>query len=223
MDVFITNEQDEVEVDLDRLRRVAEIVLDSEDVDPSVEVSLMCVDEETMRSLSKQFLGIDDATDVLAFPIDGEVDEETLDTAPGGRVLSPDEVPQLLGDVVICPSVAKRQAEEYKVPYQEELDMLVVHGLLHLLGYDHGTEDELAEMESRQETLLREVASSEATRRRSLSLTELSPSEGASQDSKGALSQRARSARARQGETGQEIEDVEGEHESGDGGAPRRP
>lgn len=223
MDVFITNEQDEVDVDLDRLRRVAEVVLDSEDVDPSVEVSLMCVDEATMRSLSKQFLGIDDATDVLAFPIDGEVDEETLDTAPGGRVLSPDEAPQLLGDVVICPSVAKRQAEEYKVPYEEELDMLVVHGLLHLLGYDHGTEDELAEMESRQETLLRKVASSEATRRESSSGAEVSPSEGASQHSNGALGETSGSARARRGGAGRDVGDLEDEPESEGGGVPPHP
>jgi len=158
MDVFITNEQDEVEVDTDRLHQVTKIVLESENLDPSTEVSVICVDQSTMRSLNKQFLGIDEPTDVLAFPIDGEVEEESLDSAPGGRVASPDEAPFVLGDVVVCPAVAKRHAEAYNVPYEEEMDMLLVHGLLHLIGYDHATDSDQILMESRQRALLKKVA-----------------------------------------------------------------
>ncbi|MER3396321.1 MAG: rRNA maturation RNase YbeY [Acidimicrobiia bacterium] len=154
VEVFVANEQSDEEIDLERIRMLAEEVLLRQEAPEPTEVSVICVDEASMRSLSQRFLGIDEATDVLAFPIDGEVEEETVETAPGGRVLWPEDGPVLLGDVVICPAVTRRYAEENQKSFQSEIDLVVVHGLLHLLGYDHATKDEEAVMNELQNALL---------------------------------------------------------------------
>ncbi len=121
-----------VEVDNRSGREVAEeaavelarAALAAEGVDEG-ELGLAFVEPEEIRALKREHLGIDEATDVLSFPIDG-------------RGPLPDGVPRQLGDVVICPEVV---GEEWRFP--------LVHGLLHLLGYDHGDE-----MESREQELL---------------------------------------------------------------------
>lgn len=154
VEVFVANEQSDEVLDLDRIRKLAEEVLSSEDAPSGTEVSIICVDEDAMRSLSRRFLGIDESTDVLAFPIDGEMEEETVETAPGGRVIWPEDGPVILGDVVICPAVTRRYAQETRQRFEEEIDLVVVHGLLHLLGYDHATEEEQAVMDERQRSLL---------------------------------------------------------------------
>ncbi len=157
-EVFVANEQSDESIDLDRIRTLAESVLREEKAPPGTEVSVICVDEEAMRSLCRRFLGIDEATDVLAFPIDGELEEETVETGPGGRVVWPEDGPLVLGDVVVCPAVTRLYAQRLKRGFDEELDLVVVHGLLHLLGYDHATDDEQAEMELRQQELLEKFA-----------------------------------------------------------------
>ena len=138
---------------------IAEQVLKAEGVRGSAELSVLFVDEAAMADLTKRFLGKDEATDVLAFPIDE-------DPVPGGR--SPDsggqgpnrldeeshEVPALLGDVVICPAVAIRNAPEHAGSYEDELALLVVHGILHLMGMDHVDDEEAAAMERRERELL---------------------------------------------------------------------
>lgn len=159
MEVFVADEQRDERVDLARIRMLAEDVLASEDSPAGTEVSVICVNEDAMRSLTRRFLGIDEATDVLAFPIDGEMDEETVETAPGGRVVWPDDGPTILGDVVICPAVTRRYAEQAHRKFEDEIDVVVVHGLLHLLGYDHATDEEQAAMDHRQRSLLEKFAS----------------------------------------------------------------
>jgi probable rRNA maturation factor len=121
------------------------------------EVSLLFVDEMTIAELNERFLFREGPTDVLSFPIDDEPER-------GGR--SPDEgttgpteaqgdaVPSLLGDVVICPAVAARNASGKGVAADGELALLVVHGLLHLLGMDHEDEEEAERMEHRERQLL---------------------------------------------------------------------
>jgi probable rRNA maturation factor len=158
-EVFVANEQSDEIVDLERIRMLAEEVLASEDTPPGTEVSVICTDEGSMRSLNSRFLGIDEATDVLAFPIDGELEEETVETAPGGRVIWPDDGPVILGDVVICPAVTRKYAERYQRNFEDEIDLVVVHGLLHLLGYDHATDEEQAAMDERQRSLLEKFSS----------------------------------------------------------------
>ncbi len=139
MDVFVANEQ-EVPVDHDRLSALAAHTLESEDADDSAELSVLFVTSDHMRRLNSHFAGENYATDVLAFPMMEDDDD--------------DEGPAILGDVVVCPSVAQENAAKVGHPLEEELALLVVHGTLHLLGYDHqGTEDK-AEMDTRQQEIL---------------------------------------------------------------------
>ena len=102
-------------VDERAAEEVARVVLAAEGVDDG-ELGITFVDADEMRALKSEHLGIDEATDVLSFPLDGR------DGVPEG-------VPRALGDVVLCPQVV---GEEWRAP--------LVHGLLHLLGYDHGDE-----------------------------------------------------------------------------------
>jgi probable rRNA maturation factor len=123
MAVFIADEQTRP-VDADRLRRLTLHVLTDQRVPPAMEVSILCVDRGAMAELNAAHMSKQGPTDVLAFPIDlpGE-------TAPGE--------PPLLGDVVLCPDVAAEQAAAHNKSLEAELDLLLVHGLLHLLGHDH--------------------------------------------------------------------------------------
>jgi len=129
--VFVADEQDRP-VDVDDLAALARHVLTTRRIPPDMELSVLLVDEETIRGLNRHHLGHDEPTDVLAFPID----------APGE---SAKDGPSVLGDVVLCPAVAERQAGEHGRPMPDELRMLTVHGILHLLGMDHdGPEEERA-------------------------------------------------------------------------------
>jgi probable rRNA maturation factor len=112
-----------VAVDEDAAVAAARRVLAAEGLGDG-ELGLAFVGPEEMRGLKRDHLGIDEATDVLSFPIDGK------DPVPAG-------VPRVLGDVVLCPQIV---GENWRAP--------LVHGLLHLLGYDHGSE-----MEAREEAL----------------------------------------------------------------------
>ncbi len=157
-DVFAADEQAALPVDVDRWARLARAVLAAEGVADDAEVSLLFVDEATIAQLHEQFLGRSGPTDVLAFPIDE-------DAVPSGRF--PDrggpgpgggdaegEVPLLLGDVVICPTVAARNAADHGVEVDDEVALLVVHGLLHLVGMDHEVDAEAEQMERRERELL---------------------------------------------------------------------
>jgi probable rRNA maturation factor len=128
MAVFLADEQD-LEVDGDDLVGLARHVLRERRVPDDMEVSLLLVDEPTIAGLNEAHLGKSGPTDVLAFPID----------QPGE---APPDTPAILGDVVLCPSVAATQAPGYDRSPHGELQLLVVHGLLHLLGMDHADPDE---------------------------------------------------------------------------------
>ena len=134
--------------DLDRLAKLSRFVLDRLRVHPQAELCIKAVDEPTIAALNEQWMEKEGPTDVLAFPMD------ELDTA---RPDDPDPGPALLGDVVLCPAVAVRQAraagrEGWSTT--DELDLLTVHGILHLLGYDHAEPEEHAEMFGLQGELL---------------------------------------------------------------------
>jgi probable rRNA maturation factor len=138
--VTIADEQSRP-VDRARLQRLATHVLDTLDVPVELELSISCVDPARITELNEAHLDGTGATDVLAFPID-----------------SPDDVvagvPGLLGDVVLCPAVAERQAPEHGRTVAGETDLLLVHGILHLLGHDHAEPAERAEMFALTDTLL---------------------------------------------------------------------
>ncbi len=158
VEVFAADEQTAQPVDSLRWVKLAEAVLGHEGVRGEVELSILFVDEGSIADLHKRFLGKDGPTDVLAFPIDEEPAESGRSPDSGGSgpgfSAEPVEAPSLLGDVVICPAVAFRNAPEHAGTYEDELALLVVHGILHLLGMDHEQEDEAEAMEARERQLL---------------------------------------------------------------------
>jgi probable rRNA maturation factor len=156
--VFGADEQSEVAVDVLRWVRLARLVLDEERVPEDAEMSVIFVDEQAMTDLNERFLGGSGPTDVLAFPMDDDV-------APGGRhpdqggrgpgsPSEADDPPTVVGDVVVCPTVAHRQAAEHGHPATDEIALLVVHGVLHLLSYDHADSNETEAMRARERELL---------------------------------------------------------------------
>jgi probable rRNA maturation factor len=159
MSVFASDEQSTIVVDLPRWLRLTRLVLAEERVPEGAEVSLIFVDEEAISDLNGRFLGGDGPTDVLAFPIDDDHIPSGRQPDTGGRgpgtTTEPVDVPMVLGDVVVCPTVAARQAPEHAGTVEAELALLVVHGVLHLLNYDHADERD-AEMMQRRETELLE-------------------------------------------------------------------
>src|SRR3954451_5255626 len=156
--VFGANEQNDVDVDVSRYVRLARLVLEAERVVPDVEMSLLFVDEPTIAELHERFLGYEGPTDVLSFPMDDDLPPAGRQPDQGGRgpgsPADPGDPPSVLGDVVVCPRVANRQAHERGGTLDDELALLVVHGVLHLLNYDHAEPEETAVMRRREEELL---------------------------------------------------------------------
>jgi probable rRNA maturation factor len=156
--VFGADEQHAAPVDVDRWVALAQDVLTAEGVEGDVELSLLFVDEATIAELNARFMDAEGPTDVLAFPIDDPVvagrwpDASTA--GPDRDDPEPGDMPLLLGDVVVCPAVAQRQAPEHASSYDDELALLVVHGVLHVLGHDHAEPDETAVMQARERALL---------------------------------------------------------------------
>jgi probable rRNA maturation factor len=138
--VYLADEQ-ELTIDAEDLLRLARHVLAERQVPDEMELALLLVDRETIAALNAEHLGKDGPTDVLAFPID----------EPGE---SPPEGPAILGDVVLCPAVAHEQAEGLGRTPDDELRLLTVHGILHLLGMDHADPDEEAAMFALTDQLL---------------------------------------------------------------------
>lgn len=140
MPVFLADEQAEP-VDGARLVKLATFTLDALHVPSEMECALLLVDTETIAQLNRDHMGHDGPTDVLAFPID----------EPGESVVGP---PAILGDVVLCPAVAVTQAHANGQSVDDELAMLTVHGILHLLGWDHRDPQEEQAMFGRTAELL---------------------------------------------------------------------
>ncbi|HVN10743.1 MAG TPA: rRNA maturation RNase YbeY [Kineosporiaceae bacterium] len=143
MSVEVNNESG-VEVDEREIVALARHVLARMRVHPQAELSVVLVDEAAMEQLHVQWMDEPGSTDVLSFPMD--------ELRPGAEGEEP--APGLLGDVVLCPQVAARQAQQAGHTTQDELLLLTTHGILHLLGYDHAEPDEEREMFDLQRRLL---------------------------------------------------------------------
>ncbi len=157
IDVFAADEQQAHPVDLARWATMAREVLEARGVKGETEVSLLFVDEDAIAALNEQFLGKSGPTDVLSFPIEDDPvsSGRSPDYGGSGPGADPEEVAlTLLGDVVVCPAVAARNAVEHEVSVDDEVALLVVHGLLHLLGMDHEKEAEAQRMEALERQLL---------------------------------------------------------------------
>ena len=129
----------------ERLQAVVEAALRQED--RTGELALVITDDQGIQELNRDFLGHDAPTDVLSFGT--REDSGPFVTAP--------EAGGYLGDVIVSLPRATAQAAEMGHPLQQELDLLIVHGVLHLLGYDHASEEDKAHMWSRQDAILEEV------------------------------------------------------------------
>lgn len=160
-EVFCADEQRDVTIDLDRWQRLALDVLRAEGVRGLAELAVLFVSEDEMGELNRAFMDADGPTDVLAFPIDAVEAEIVLHGQPPSRgpdraPPDPGDMPLLLGDVVVCPAVAARQAPQHAGTLDDELALLVVHGVLHVLGYDHAEPAERERMQRRERALLEE-------------------------------------------------------------------
>ena len=156
--VLIADRQDDVRVDTQRYRTLVRQVLEAEGVPPGSETALTFVGATEMAQLNEAHMGHAGPTDVLAFP---------LDLAAG--VTAPDRpgpAPALVGDIVVCPAVAAENAAAgagsrpgHDGSVAAEVDLLVVHGVLHLLGMDHAEPAEAAAMRAREAAHLRSLSS----------------------------------------------------------------
>lgn len=148
MAVLVNNLQEKVPV-TDKLVKlvtdVVNIILEKEGYDKEAEVSLVFMDDSGIRELNRKYRRVDSPTDVLSFAM------QEGPSMPGG------EAEPVLGDVVISLETACRQAEEYGHGFDREVAYLTVHGVLHLLGYDHENEADKKSMREREEAVMRRV------------------------------------------------------------------
>jgi probable rRNA maturation factor len=145
MTIEVLNESGH-DLDMKRLARLSRFVMNRMRVHPLAELCIKAVDEPTISALNEQWMDKEGPTDVLAFPMD--------ELRPGLVNEEPEE--GVLGDLVLCPEVAAKQAATAGHSEDAEIELLTVHGILHLLGYDHAEPGEHKEMFGLQDELLRE-------------------------------------------------------------------
>ncbi len=158
LDIYAADEQSDHPVAVERWATLARDALRAEGIVSDTEVSLLFVDEAAIAALNERFLDKQGPTDVLSFPIEDEIDRSGRSPDEGGTGPASIEASTgrhlLLGDVVICPTVAAANAVDHGVTFDDEIALLVVHGILHLLGMDHEVDEEAERMERREQQLL---------------------------------------------------------------------
>jgi probable rRNA maturation factor len=145
MSIEIANESG-VDIEETDLIAVARFAIARMDVHPAAELSMVLVDLNTMSDLHMRWMNLAGPTDVMSFPMD--------ELEPGGRPDSREPGPSMLGDIVLCPAFAADQATKAGHSLEQELALLTVHGVLHLLGYDHAEQEQEKEMFALQNRLL---------------------------------------------------------------------
>jgi probable rRNA maturation factor len=149
------NNETTSELDEKELSDLCRFVLDRMRIHPQAELAVLLVDPDTMEQLHLKWMDEPGPTDVLSFPMD-ELRPTPDDEEPK---------PGLLGDVVLCPDVARRQAKQAGHSAEDELHLLTTHGILHLLGYDHAEPEEEKEMFDLQGQLLADWTARSGSRR----------------------------------------------------------
>lgn len=158
MIINLENDQDVIELPqavLQRLQQGLEAVASLNGLPQEAEVDVTIVDDEEIHSMNREYRGMDRPTDVLSFALDEDCEDGDEPELIGG----PEE--PLYGDIIISAETALRQAEEYGHGLEREMTYLAVHGMFHLLGYDHMTEEEKSEMRAKEEEALRAINLSE--------------------------------------------------------------
>jgi len=153
LDIVINYDYGREDVEQLPIAELAEFVIRWEGKPENTEVSVSFVDDEEIARLNETYRDRKGPTDVLSFECDGVDDDfdDDVFAAPEGMV---DDMPYELGDVVIAVDVAKRQNDEFGTTFQEEIELLLTHGLLHLCGYDHIVEEEAVVMEGLEKKIL---------------------------------------------------------------------
>jgi len=139
MDIYLNNNQDKKELNLEYWEDFASKILELLKLDYSTELSITFIDNEEIRNLNKEYRQKDSATDVLSFPFYNELNLPI----------------NILGDVIISVERAEEQANEFEHSLDREIAFLLVHGILHLLGYDHHKAEDEEKMISMQKELLK--------------------------------------------------------------------
>ena len=152
MSIEVSNETN-FAIDEVRVLRLAEFALDQMRIHPAAELSITFVDEKAMEQLHLQWMDEPGATDVLSFPMDELRPGTESEPTPAG----------LLGDIVICPTVAEKQAVAAGHETINEVLLLTTHGVLHLLGFDHVDPEEELEMFGIQKSILKQYYESESS------------------------------------------------------------
>lgn len=151
LEAFGENETDVI--DRENAEKIEAALSDFVQTDVPLKVECEFVDEEEIRRLNSEMRGIDKVTDVLSFP-----ELENIKGKPIKKAEHPFELDEdgalLIGSLAVCVKRAKEQAEEYNHSYYRELNYLIVHGILHCLGYDHIEEKDKAEMRAKEEEIL---------------------------------------------------------------------
>lgn len=149
MIVDITDETNQLSIKTRQfLEELIRYVATTEKLPKQTEISLNIVDDETIQALNLQYRGLDEPTDVLSFALQDNLAGEL-------EVQRDEEMPLILGDIILSLEQAQLQAKRYNHSLKRELGFLVVHGFLHLLGYDHLTKADEKIMFAKQESLLR--------------------------------------------------------------------
>jgi len=145
MDISLSEEQDDP-APTDMVVAVAEAAMRAESLPESTQLAISLIDETRMAVLNDEYMNKVGPTDVLSFPIE--------DFSAGVVAPDDDSPPLMLGDVFICPGVVRANAASAGVRFDDEMALMVVHGILHLLGRDHVTEEEAEAMEQREREIL---------------------------------------------------------------------
>lgn len=154
MEVYLECAHGEEAVAAVPVEELVRFVAAAEGVPENAEVSVRFVDDSEMAELNEQFRGKSGPTDVLSFECDGLDDGFDDAFAAFEGEASELDIPFELGDIVIAPDVAQRQTELFGTTFASEISLLLVHGMLHLCGYDHIEDDEAEAMEARERALL---------------------------------------------------------------------
>ncbi|GAA4388956.1 rRNA maturation RNase YbeY [Tsukamurella soli] len=157
MSIEFSNESG-FEIDEAQLVAVAGFACQEMDVHPAAELNLLAVDLDTMADLHVKWMDLPGPTDVMSFPMD--------ELTPGGRPDAPEPGPAMLGDIVLCPQFAAEQAAQAGHATEHELNVLTVHGVLHLLGYDHAEPAEEREMFALQDRIVADFYAARADKAR---------------------------------------------------------
>lgn len=150
MSVYFDDRQTEIEITdeiLENLEKAVNVALEKEAIEIPVEVSISFVENDEIRQLNKEYRKKDQPTDVLSFPL---VERGQLEKGQ-----APFEIP--LGDIIVSTPKVVNQAKEYGHPYLRELAYLTVHGMFHLLGYDHMNQEEKAIMREKEESVMNSI------------------------------------------------------------------